>query len=54
MSESDDRNFDDDERDQKNASDLSDEGLGATASDEPNTMEPEEALPDEDRPAQDQ
>ena len=30
------------------ASQLSDQGLGATASKQPNTMEPEEALPDED------
>jgi len=35
----------DDERDQKDASDLSDDGVGGTATDEPNTMEPEEGLP---------
>ena len=30
------------EKDQKDASDLADDGLGATAGGEPNTMEPEE------------
>lgn len=48
MSETDDRPHDDDQRDQKDASDLSDQGVGATMSDEPNTMEPEEGLPEED------
>lgn len=48
MSETDDRGRDSDEREQKDASDLSDEGLGATATDEPNTMEPEEAPPEDD------
>lgn len=47
MSETDDRARHD-ERDEKDASDLSDQGLGATATDEPNTMEPEEAPPDGD------
>ncbi len=47
MSETDDRSPEGDERDQQGASDLSDEGVGATMSDEPNTMEPEEALPEE-------
>jgi hypothetical protein len=47
MSETDDRTHDDAHA-QKTASDLSDEGLGATASDEPNSFEPEEALPEGD------
>jgi hypothetical protein len=51
MSETDDRSHDDgDEHGQQAASDLSDEGVGATLSDEPNTMEPEEALPEEGSP----
>ncbi|WP_164545223.1 hypothetical protein [Antribacter gilvus] len=48
MSETDDRSREDDDRTEKDASDLSDEGLGATASDEPNTMEPEEVPPEDD------
>ena len=48
MSETDDRAHDGDERDQKDASDLSDQGVGGTTTDEPNTMEPEEALPEDD------
>lgn len=47
MSETDDRTIDDDERGQKDASELSDDGVGGTITDEPNTMEPEEGLPDE-------
>jgi hypothetical protein len=49
MSETDDR-AGRDEREEKDASDLSDEGVGATVTDEPNTMEPEEALPEDDAP----
>jgi hypothetical protein len=48
MSETDDRNQDSDERNHTDVSELSDEGLGATVTDEPNTMEPEEGLPEED------
>jgi hypothetical protein len=47
MSETDDR-ADDGEQVQEGAAGLSDEGVGATTTDEPNTMEPEEALPDEE------
>jgi hypothetical protein len=39
---------DGDEREHRDPSKLSDKGLGATASNEPNTFEPEEALPEED------
>ncbi|WP_159798349.1 hypothetical protein [Puerhibacterium puerhi] len=49
MSETDDRSPGGDEPDeQDDASGLSDEGVGATMSDEPNTMEPEEGLPPEE------
>ncbi len=60
MSESDDRTHDDDRDAQKDAqkdprsgastdaSELSDDGVGGTMTDEPNTMEPEEGLPEED------
>jgi hypothetical protein len=50
MSETDDRSPDGGEQEQQGASGLSDEGVGATMSDEPNTMEPEDALPQEGSP----
>jgi hypothetical protein len=51
MSETTDGTYDADEpvdREQTDASDLSEEGVGGTMTDEPNTMEPEEGLPEED------
>lgn len=56
MSQSDDRTRDDDQDAQKgaqqdartDASELSDDGVGGTMTDEPNTMEPEEGLPEDE------
>lgn len=51
MSETDDRSREGEEQEQQGAAGLSDEGVGATLSDEPNTMEPEEALPEQEEGA---